>query len=389
MSSSIGRCERRALVVGAGLTGASVARELADAGWNVVVHEATGLAGGLIRSATMEGIVYEPHGSHIFHTDDSEVWEYVNRFVRFNDYRHQVRIMIEGKLLHWPMSVGDIDAQSCPDDIRRELAERESVDSEARAMAANFEEWCLELMGPTLYARYVHPYTKKQWGREPRELRASWAPRRVQVRRDGDPYLFPDAHQGWPDGRQGYTDLIEGLLGHRRIRLVTESGVSYATLDGVSAEADARCVVLTCPLDAFSDFELGRLEWRGITVANVHLPHVELAQPAMVVNYPSLDYPFIRVHETKHASQQTCQGTVLGFEFSGAPTRHYPINLPENDALNVRYQELIRHRFQDRLAVYFAGRLANYVYIDMDDCVRQALDISCKIRDVDPLAKAA
>jgi UDP-galactopyranose mutase len=389
MGSLADRADRRALIVGAGLTGACVARELADAGWTVVLHEAARLPGGLVRSATMEGVVYEPHGSHIFHTDDTEVWDYVNRFVPFNDYRHEVKIMIEGKLLHWPMSVGDIDAQSGSDQIRAELAERRDVDSEARAHATDFEQWCLELMGPTLYARYVHPYTKKQWGREPRELRASWAPRRVQVRRDGDPYLFADAHQGWPDGREGYTDLIEGLLDHKRIHIVTESNVTAATLHRASAEAGARCTVLTCPLDAFAGFELGALEWRGIMVSNVHVPHVELAQPTMVVNYPSLEYPFIRVHETKHASRQSCAGTVLGFEFTGAPTRYYPINLPENDRLNVDYQQLIRHRFDGRLQVHFAGRLANYVYIDMDDCVRQAIDISRSILAHDTVLEAA
>ena len=92
----------------------------------------------------------------------------------------------------------------------------------------------------------------------------------------------------------------------------------------------------------------------------------------MVVNYPGPEFPFIRIHETKHASRQQCEGTVLGFEFTGAPTRYYPIELPENRALNDRYQDHLREQVGDR--VHFAGRLANYVYIDMDDCMRQALD---------------
>ena len=354
-----------------------------------MVHEASELPGGLVRSDTMEGVVYEPHGSHIFHTEDREVWDYVNRFVPFNDYRHQVKIMIEGKLLNWPMIVSDIEAQSGSDAIRRELAEREGIDAAARAEAANFEEWCLELMGPTLYSRYVHPYTKKQWGREPRELRASWAPRRVQVRRDNDPYLFPDPYQGWPDGREGYTDLIEGLLAHPSIELVTSSRIDVSSLERAARDAEADTVVLTCPLDVFAGGELGMLEWRGIWVQNVWVPHVDLAQPTMCVNYPGLESPFIRVHETKHASRQECPGTVLGFEFTGAPTRYYPVSLPENESLNLAYQELIAERFSGSFDVRFAGRLANYTYIDMDDCVRQALDLARALLEGDERRAAA
>jgi UDP-galactopyranose mutase len=103
------------------------------------------------------------------------------------------------------------------------------------------------------------------------------------------------------------------------------------------------------------------------------VPHLEHAQAAMVVNYPGLEYPFIRIHETKHASRQGCAGTVLGIEFPGAPARHYPVELPDNRRLNNAYQELLRRRVgADR--VRFAGRLATYRYLDMDQCMRQALD---------------
>jgi UDP-galactopyranose mutase len=198
------------------------------------------------------------------------------------------------------------------------------------------------------------------------------------VRWDNDPYLFPDPYQGWPAGPQGYTDLIDGLLDHQLIGLRTGLDVTLEDLETHANEVEADSIVLTCPLDVFAGDRFGRLDWRGIIVRNVHIPHVEYAQNAMVVNYPGLEYPFIRIHETKHASRQQIEGTVLGFEFTNAPTRYYPIELPENRALNDRYQAFLREQIGAE-RVHFAGRLANYLYIDMDDCMRQSLDASDEV----------
>ncbi len=363
----------RVLIVGGGLTACTLAHRLALEGVASTVLERLDVPGGLIRSEHMEGVLYEPHGSHIFHTEDKQVWDLANAMTPFNDYRHRVDIVADGKLLNWPILLSDIDRQSQAQEIHRQLAEREGVDAQARAQAANFEEWCLELMGPILYERFIQPYTEKQWGRPARELSAQWAPRRVSVRWDNDPYLFPDPYQGWPAGPNGYTDLIDGLLDHDLVEVRTGVDVTLDTLDAEIRAAEADLVVLTCPLDVFAGERFGRLEWRGILVRNVHVPHVEHAQGAMVVNYPGKEYPFIRIHETKHASRQQCEGTVLGFEFTGAPTRYYPIELPHNRALNTRYQDYVREQV-GTARTFFAGRLANYVYIDMDDCMRQALD---------------
>jgi len=363
------------LIVGGGLTACTLAHRLAQEGVSSVLLEREDVPGGLIRSEHMGGVLYEPHGSHIFHTEDEEVWQLANRMTPFNDYRHRVDILADGQILNWPILLSDIERQSRGDEIMAQLADRENVDATARAQAANFEDWCLELMGPILYERFIRPYTEKQWGRPARELSAQWAPRRVSVRWDNDPYLFPDPYQGWPSGPYGYTDLIDGLLDDDLIELRTGVDVTLKNLDDHVRDTEAAIVVLTCPLDVFAGARFGTLEWRGILVRNVHIPHVEHAQGAMVVNYPGLEFPFIRVHETKHASRQECEGTVLGFEFTNAPTRYYPIELPHNRERNSRYQDFLREQIgPDR--TFFAGRLANYLYIDMDDCMRQALDAS-------------
>jgi UDP-galactopyranose mutase len=370
----------KVLVVGAGLTGCTIAHRLARDGVPSLLLERADVPGGLIRSEHMEGVLYEPHGSHIFHTEDEEVWQLANEMTPFRPYRHRVDILADGKVLNWPILLSDIDRQSDAAEIHRQLAERKDVDAAARAEAANFEEWCLDLMGPILYERFIRPYTEKQWGRPARELSARWAPRRVSVRWDNDPYLFPDPYQGWPAGPNGYTDLITGLLASPLIGLRTGVDVTLANLPAHLAESGADVVILTCPLDVFCGQHLGALEWRGIDVRSVHVPHVEYAQGAMVVNYPGREFPFIRIHETKHASGQQCEGTVLGFEFTGAPTRYYPIETERNVELNAAYQDHVREAVGPG-RTFFAGRLANYVYIDMDDCMRQALDATAEVLD--------
>lgn len=365
----------RVLIVGAGLTGCTIAHELGRHGVPCTLYESSDAPGGLIRSEHMNGVLYEPHGSHIFHTEDEEVWDLANSLTSFRPYRHRVDIVADGQILNWPILLSDIRKQSRSEAILAQLKEREHIDPAARAQASNFEEWCLDLMGPLLYERFVRPYTEKQWGRPARELSAQWAPRRVSVRWDNDPYLFPDPYQGWPGGPNGYTDLIDGLLGGLTPapELRTGTPVALDDVDALLEETQSTAIVFTCPLDSLCAYTLGSLDWRGILVKSVHVPHVDLAQGAMVVNYPGCEFPFIRIHETKHASGQACEGTVLGVEFTGAPTRYYPVESPRNRALNDRYQHFLRSRLPG-VTVTFAGRLANYVYIDMDDCMRQALD---------------
>src|SRR3954462_9258069 len=221
----------RVLIVGAGLTGCTVAWRLAQEGIDSVLLERADVPGGLIRSEQMEGVLYEPHGSHLFHTEDKEVWGLGKSMTPFRDHRHRVDIVVEGKVLNWPILLSDIDAQSRGEEIREQLREREGLDAAGRAEAANFGEWALALRAPILYERYIKPYTEKQWGRPARELSARWAPRRVSVRWDNDPYLFPDPYQGLPAGPGGYTDLIDGLLSSNLASVRYDTDVTLENLD--------------------------------------------------------------------------------------------------------------------------------------------------------------
>ncbi len=355
-------------VIGAGLAGATVAHLLHVAGRAVEVVEGDPTWGGQLRTASAAGILYEPAGAHIFHTADAEVWRLVTGLVRFLPYRHTVRTEAFDRELSWPPQLSELRTLPRWPQIARELAARP-----ARPDAANFESWCVGLLGETLYRELIEGYTRKQWGEDARNLAAGWAPKRIELRDDGYTDLFRDPHQGWPEG--GYPRLVDALL--RDVPVVMGRRVTVDDWDEVCAGADA--VVVTCALDEFFAEHLGRLPWRGVRLVNHYLPGVEHALTCGVVNTPSPLRAHTRAIETKWMSGQTGPGTVVSYEYPGAPARHYPIDDVQgaNRALARRYlEELAGLPGPPR---YVAGRLATYTYIDMDQVVRQALNTARRI----------
>jgi len=371
---------RAAWIVGGGLAGATVSHALRERGIRPAVFEQAEVTGGLIRAERLNGVIYEPHGTHAFHTDDEEVWRLVTSLVPFRPYEHRVLTMIEGRLVRWPIMREDLEQLSFGQRALDYVASRPPMPVEPGEM--NFEDWCLRLMGRDIYEHYVKPYTEKQWGRAPSELAADFAPKRVQVRTDGDDRLFKDRFQGFPDGGRGatYTDLVDRLLGHTEIHMGSHVTLVNLVerLQAVPPAERPSHVVVTAPLDDFADCELGTLDWRGLRFEHTYIPDVEFAQEREQVNWPGSEFPWIRTHETKHASGQEIDGTVLTYEFTGAPARYYPVPGIGGVArrLNDAYQELIRTRVEEHgPRVIFAGRLANFMYYDMDDVIRQALDL--------------
>jgi UDP-galactopyranose mutase len=237
-------------------------------------------------------------------------------------------------------------------------------------------------MPKEVYDDFVAPYTEKQWGRHPSKLAASFAPKRVQVRTDGDKNLFKDDYQGFPDATKGgsYDQLLRGLLGNAHVHTRWKM-----TLDRVCSELKRHpaawrpdFVAVTAPLDDFCRNEYGKLDWRGLTFSHKYVDNPSgYAQDAMVVNWPGKDFPFIRTHETKHASGQDCRGTVLTTEFSGGPGKYYPVPRADgrNRILNERYAEKIVGTIE-KLGpkVILTGRLATYKYLDTDEVAREAMD---------------
>lgn len=354
-------------VVGAGLTGATAAWALHRAGRKVVVIEREKVVGGHTRSEWLHGIPYEPNGAHIFHTDDSEVWKLASGLTEFVPYEHRVRTRIGSQTLSWPMQLEELAGLAEWPQIQRELAALPSMPD-----SSNFQTWCLGIMGETLFHLFVAGYTAKQWGRDPSELSTEFAPKRVELRSDGYLGLFRDPHQGWP--KLGYSALSEALLEHVDIQLcepITSANVGEVIPPGAT-------VVMTGPLDDFYDDVDGALEWRGVRLVPHWIPDEVLALEAMVVNEPDVTIPYTRSVETKHVLTDLHDrpGTVVCFEYPGSQAKHYPVYdaAGANRGIQQRYEDRLRAETRYRLIP--AGRLAKYLYINMDESMRQGLNVA-------------
>lgn len=364
------------LVVGAGLWGCVVARELAEAGNRVLVLEARTLPGGNARSAIdpKTGIECHCYGAHIFHTSDEEVWAYANRFATFTDYRHTVLTEHAGKVYFMPLGLALINAfygkNLRPDEVPAFIAS-EIAKSGLSGEPKNLEEQAISLIGRPLYEAFIKGYTQKQWNADPKTL-PSFIIRRLPVRTNYNTGYFNDPHQGVP--RDGYFSLFAALLNHPGIEV--RYGTDYLAIrDAFPAELP---VFYSGPIDAYFDFRHGALPWRGLRFEWEVKP-VRDFQGTTVMNYADLDVPYTRIHEFKHfhperkevyASEQTiiCREYPADWKVGDIP--YYPVNTDASAALLARYQEEAKALPN----VIFGGRLGEYKYYDMDKVIRRALD---------------
>lgn len=368
------------LVIGAGWSGAVVARALHDAGVAVHVAERTTGVGGHARVETINGVVYEPNGAHIFHTSNEKVAAYVQRFGMHRRYEHRVLTEVYLRpddetpvLLSWPPQVDELKGLADWPIIERELARLPP-----EPQGEDFETWTVSLMGRHLYELFIEGYTRKQWGCDPSELSSRFAPKRVDLRRDGYTRLFRDAWEFFPT--EGVNGLIESILSP----VPTTCGVDMR-IDGIEdVVGRPAALVVTAPLD-----DLLRspepLEWRGIHMRSQYHPTDDrrgTVTPAYVVNRPSLRVPYTRTVETKHASGQLVNGTVVSQELPGAAERHYPVSTPDgrNERANAQMQEEVRQR-ANGVPTFFCGRLSTYTYIDQDQAIARALACSEDVLD--------
>ena len=367
------------LIVGTGLFGATFAWRARQAGKSCVVIDRRTHVGGNVYCEDVEGIHVHHYGAHIFHTNNEEIWRFVNSLVPFNRYTNSPVANYQGKLYNLPFNMNTFYQMWGVHTPAEATAKLEEQREEARRILKeqgvseprNLEEQALLLIGRDIYERLIKEYTEKQWGRPCSELPA-FIIRRLPVRLVFDNNYFNDRFQGIPIG--GYNKLIDKLLEGCEVRL----GVDCLENREVWNE-QAEQVVYTGEIDRYFDYRLGYLEWRTVRFETETMPTSNY-QGNAVVNYTEREIPYTRIIEHKHfecfgADVDKNPKTVISREYSTewhlGMEPYYPVNDEKNNTLYHQYVELAHSEKN----VLFGGRLAEYKYYDMAPTMERALAI--------------
>lgn len=365
------------LVVGAGFSGAVVARSLAEKiDCTVdVFDERDHVAGNCHTSRdTSTGVMVHRYGPHIFNTNDERVWRYVQKFGQFNPFINRVKAVTRRGVFSLPINLHTLN----------QFFGRSMGPAEARAFVgqlgdksitapANFEEQALRILGKDLYETFLKGYTIKQWGCPPSELPASLL-KRLPMRFNYDDNYYDKHFQGIP--RDGYTAIVNAMLDHPRIVVVL--GCKFVPDKHARPESEYRHIFYTGPIDAFFGHRLGRLGYRTVEFERIETTEADY-QGNAVLNYPETDVPWTRIHEHKHfAPWEKFDRTVAFREFSKetgpGDIPYYPKRLAADKQLLSEYRSLAeREAATRRPSVSFLGRLATYRYMDMEAVIGEAL----------------
>jgi len=350
------------VVVGSGLTGATIARFLADAGRDVVVLERRAHLGGNVHDHKHpSGVRIHTYGPHYFRTGSDEIWEYVNRFARFYKYEAVVKSHVDGRIENWPIAASY---------IRRTVGE--NWKPSFTGLPRNFEEASLAMMPELVYRKFVKGYSEKQWGVRATELSADLA-KRFDVRQDDEPRLMRHKYQGIP--RNGYADFTRNMLAG--IPVIPH----FDYLKHKDLIKSRKLLVFTGPIDEFFGYDLGRLRYRGQRREHSYIADKDFVQPCGQVNNPDpTTGPHIRTLEWKHMmapeEMPRIKGTVLTREYTYSPedTNHqeYPFPDRQNQELYKKY----RARAESIPGLLICGRLGEYRYYDMDQAIGRAMMLS-------------
>ena len=375
------------LVVGAGLYGAVFAHEARKAGKSVLVIDRRPNIAGNVYTEDVEGIHVHKYGAHIFHTNDTEVWNYVQQFATFNRFTNSSVANYHGELYSLPFNMytfnrmwgvvtpeeaaAKIDEQK-RDYIARKQAER-GLAADAPFEPQNLEEQAISLIGVDIYEKLIKGYTEKQWGRPCTEL-PSFIIKRLPVRLTFDNNYFNALYQGIPVG--GYTQMVANMLDGIEVEL----GVDYLA-EKAKYDALAEKVVYTGAIDAYFGYQLGTLEYRSVRFETELLDQPNF-QGNAAVNYTDRETPWTRIIEHKwfefgkDAEGRDLPKTVISREFSSewkpGDEPYYPVNDEKNGALYQAYKKLA----DGETRVIFGGRLGEYKYYDMDKVIASALEMS-------------
>src|SRR4051812_37337185 len=350
------------LIVGAGFSGSVVAERLASHGLKVlVIDKRPHIGGNAYDAPDRHGVLIHPYGPHIFHTNGMRIAEYLSQFTEWRFYEHHVLAKVGEQFVPIPINIDTVNrVYGLSLDESTIESFYESV-REPRSQIKTSEDVVLNAVGRDLYEKFFRGYTRKQWGLDPSELAASVAAR-IPTRTNRDDRYFTDTFQHMP--LEGYTRMFERMLDHRNIRI--EVSTDFFKF---RRRVRPRHIVYTGPIDAYFDYCFGKLPYRSIQFEHEHLPAPTQYHPVGTVNFPN-DYEYTRITEFKHLTGQVHSGTSIVMEYPRAEGEpYYPIPRPANEQLFKRYDALANQQSD----VTFVGRLAQYRYYNMDQCVGAAL----------------
>ena len=359
------------LVVGAGLFGSVFAREARLKGLKVLVIDKRQHIGGNIYTENIEGINVHKYGAHIFHTNNHEVWKYVNQFATFNRYTNSPVANFHGELFSLPFNMYTFNKMWGVVTPQEALAKIEEQRQEVKVEPKNLEEQAISLVGRDIYEKLIKGYTEKQWGRDCRELPA-FIIKRLPVRLTFDNNYYNALYQGIPIG--GYTKMVENILDGIEVRL----GEDYLQ-DREKWNSLAKKVLFTGAIDAYFGYRLGALEYRLVRFETEALDTPNF-QGNAVVNYTDRETPWTRIIEHKWfefgkgSDGADLPKTIISREYSAewkqGDEPYYPVNDEKNSTLFADYKKLAEKEEN----VIFGGRLGEYKYYDMDTTVEAALN---------------
>lgn len=358
------------LIVGAGLYGSTVARELINANKSVLIIEKRNHIGGNVYTENIENINVHKYGAHIFHTNNKQVWDYVQKFANFNRFTNSPVANYKGELYSLPFNMYTFNKMwgvVNPEEAKTIIREQKSI---LKHEPTNLEEQAISLVGKDIYEKLIKGYTEKQWGRKCENL-PPFIIKRLPVRFTFDNNYFNALYQGIPVG--GYTKMIERMLDKIDVR----TGLDYLS-EKKELDKLAEKVIYTGPIDKYFDYRLGTLEYRSVKFENEILDCPNY-QGNAVVNYTDSETPWTRIIEHKWFEfgkdeyGNDLPKTVISKEYSSEWKKgdepFYPVNDNKNLALYLKYKELA----DNEKNVFFGGRLGEYKYYDMDKVIEAAL----------------
>lgn len=352
------------LIIGAGLSGSVIARELTDKGYKCVILEERDSVGGNIRDKEISGINVHLYGPHIFHTNSDEVWNYMKRFCKFNNFINSPIANYKGEIYNLPFNMNTFSKMwgvTTPEEAKKKIEEQRIPCGNP----TNLEEYVLNLVGTDIYEKLIKGYTEKQWGKPCKELDKNII-RRIPLRFTYNNNYFNAKYQGIPV--DGYSKAVERLL--EGVEVVTGYKCSYSSKEWLER---AKNVVLTGAIDEWYGYCFGELEYRSLKFETEEFQE-ENHQGNAVVNYTDARVPFTRVIEHKHFTGVQTPTTIITKEYpqkwEKGKDRYYPIEDEKNKVLYQKYKELA-----DCDGLITVGRLAEYKYYNMDSAIESALKV--------------